>query len=583
MKRTFKLVVLLCFAAVLILTMTSCELLNSLLGKGEPKETEQVTQTTPEETTPEETTPPPHVHNEETVEGYPATCTEDGLSDGVRCADCEEILVAQEIIPAVGHIETIQQGREATCTEDGLTDGLYCWECWEVFEEQEVIPASGHTEVIDEAVAPTCTEKGLSEGKHCSKCNEVLVEQTELPANGHNYTSVVTAPTATENGLTEYTCSVCGDSYTEEIVPIDFMLTQYNRSVVGYNGEATFVIPAVFEDTGKWYRVVALHEYALYQCSSLSSVSIPSTVTKIPHLNLYGSRYLSVITVDAENPVYYSEGNCVIERATKTLIRGCKGSVIPEGITAIGYMAFSSTPITTITIPNGVERIDAGAFSQCASLYSVSIPNSVIVIGEKAFTGCEKLRTIVIPNSVTSILKEAFRGCTNLKSVTIGSSVGSIGGLAFEGTALEDLTIPASVTSIAMDAFAYCSSSLQSITVDADNPNYYSEGNCLIELASKTLIVGCVNSEIPQDIKVIANSAFHNCTGITGIEIPKSIQQIGWGAFRYCSDLVRIVYRGTVEQWNAIQKDSKWDERKGTYTVYCTNGEIAKDGTVTYY
>ena len=587
MKKTIRIAILLCLLTVFVLSMASCELLNSLLGKDEPAQTtsEETTleETTPEETTPEVTTPESHVHAEEPIYGYNATCTEDGLSDGVRCADCEEILVAQEVIPAVGHIETIQQGREATCTEDGLTDGLYCWECWEVFEEQEVIPASGHTEVIDEAVAPTCTEKGLSEGKHCSKCNEVLVEQTELPANGHNYTSVVTAPTATENGLTEYTCSVCGDSYTEEIVPIDFMLTQYNRSVVGYNGEATFVIPAVFEDTGKWYRVVALHEYALYQCSSLSSVSIPSTVTKIPHLNLYGSRNLSVITVDAENPVYYSEGNCVIERATKTLIQGCRGSVIPEGITAIGYMAFASTPITTITIPNGVERIDAGAFSQCTSLYSVSIPNSVIVIGEKAFYECEKLRTIVIPNSVTSILKETFRGCTNLKSVTIGSSVGSIGGLAFERTALENLTIPASVTSIAMDAFAYCSSSLQSITVDADNPNYYSEGNCLIELASKTLIVGCVNSEIPKDIKVIADSAFYNCTGITGIEIPKSIQQIGWGAFRYCSDLVRIVYRGTVEQWNAIQKDSKWDERTGTYTIYCTNGEIAKDGTVTYY
>ncbi len=575
MKKTIKIVVLLCLLPVVVLSMASCELLNGLLGKDEPAETTPEV-TTPEETTPEVTTPEPHVHAEEPIYGYAATCTEDGLSDGVRCADCEEILVAQAVIPAVGHIETVQQGREPTCTQDGLTDGLYCWECLETFVEQDVIPATGHTEVIDAAVEPTCTETGLTEGKHCSECGEILIAQTELSENGHSYTSVVTAPTATKNGLTEYTCSGCGDSYTEEIVPVDFTLFQGDKSMLGYNGEAAFIIPAVFENKGKWYRVVALDEYALYQCSSLSSVSIPSTVTKIPHLNLYGCKYLSEITIDEENPVYYSEGNCIIERATKTLIQGCQGSVIPEGITAIGYKAFSSTQISTVTIPNGVERIDAGAFSQCASLHSVSIPNSVIVIGESAFYGCQELKNIVIPNSVTSILKEAFRGCTNLKSVTIGSSVGSIGGLAFEGTALENLTIPASVTSIAADAFAYCSSSLQSITVDADNPNYYSDGNCLIELVSQTLIVGCVNSQIPQDIRIIADSAFYNCTGMTGIEIPNSVQEFGWGAFRNCKGLVRIVYRGTMAQWEAISKGKNWDQGTGDYTVYCYDGEIAK-------
>ena len=575
MKKTIKIVVLFCLLTIVVLSMASCELLNKLLGKDEPAETTPEV-TTPEETTPEVTTPEPHVHTEEPIDGYAATCTEDGLSDGVRCADCEEILVAQAVIPAVGHIETIREGRAPTCTEDGLTDGLYCWECWETFVEQDVIPATGHTEVIDAAVEPTCTEKGLTEGKHCSECGEILIAQTELSENGHSYTSVVTAPTATENGLTEYTCSGCGDSYTEEIVPVDFTLFQGNKSMLGYNGEAAFVIPAVFENKGKWYRVVALDEYALYQCSSLSSVSIPSTVTKIPHLNLYGSRYLSEITIDEENPVYYSEGNCIIERATKTLIQGCKGSVIPEGITAIGYMAFASTQISTVTIPNGVERIDAGAFSQCASLYSVSIPNSVIVIGESAFYGCEKLRNIVIPNSVTSILKEAFQNCATLKSVTIGSSVGSIGDRAFEGTALEDLAIPASVTSIGTDAFNCCSASLQSITVEANNPNYYSEGNCLIELVSRTLMLGCVNSEIPQNIETIAGMAFYKCSTLKGIVIPNSVKSIERWAFRDCKALINIVFRGSVDQWNAIVKESDWDTGTGDYTIYCNNGNITK-------
>ena len=62
-----------------------------------------------------------------------------------------------------------------------------------------------HHEVIDEAIAPTCTETGLTEGKHCFVCDAVIVEQTVVDALEHNY--------ETEDGI-EYTCTLCGDTYT---------------------------------------------------------------------------------------------------------------------------------------------------------------------------------------------------------------------------------------------------------------------------------------------------------------------------------------------------------------------------------
>ena len=110
-------------------------------------------------------------------------------------------------------------------------------------------------------------------------------------------------------------------------------------------------------------------------------------------------------------------------------------------------------------------------------------------------------------------------------------------------------------------------------------------GNCLIETANKTLVLGCKNSVIPTDGSVtsISRSAFYGCTGLTSITIPNSITSIGSHAFYKCTNLTSITFDGTVEQWNAISKDSDWDSYTGNYIIYCTDGEIAKDGTITCY
>ena len=85
------------------------------------------------------------VHTEETVPGYAATCTEPGLTDGVKCSVCGETLVAQEEIPALGHTEEVVSGYAASCTEPGLTDGSKCSVCGEIITAQEEIPANGHS------------------------------------------------------------------------------------------------------------------------------------------------------------------------------------------------------------------------------------------------------------------------------------------------------------------------------------------------------------------------------------------------------------------------------------------------------
>ena len=109
----------------------------------------------------------------------------------------------------------------ATCKEAGSYESVInCSVCGaNISRTNETIAKLPHTEVVDAAVAPDCENTGLTEGKHCSVCGEVLVAQTEVAALGHSYDAVVTDPTFDADGYTTYTCSVCGDSYVDNIVP----------------------------------------------------------------------------------------------------------------------------------------------------------------------------------------------------------------------------------------------------------------------------------------------------------------------------------------------------------------------------
>ncbi|MGX8712329.1 MAG: leucine-rich repeat domain-containing protein [bacterium] len=68
---------------------------------------------------------------------------------------------------------------------------------------------------------------------------------------------------------------------------------------------------------------------------------------------------------------------------------------IPNTVTSIGYSAFKKcSNLTSVTIPNSVTRIDNYTFSYCSSLTSITIPSSVTSIGYAAFAECTGLTEI---------------------------------------------------------------------------------------------------------------------------------------------------------------------------------------------
>ena len=149
--------------------------------------------------------------NQTTIKGAPASCVEDGVTDGKVCNDCEQVIQKQQKISAKGHSEVVDKAVAPTCSKTGLTDGKHCSVCNYVIVAQKVVGLSNHTAVTEKAIAPTCTQSGLTEGKRCSVCNYVITAQKEVAAKGH--TEVIdqaVLPTCTQTGLTEGKhCSVC--------------------------------------------------------------------------------------------------------------------------------------------------------------------------------------------------------------------------------------------------------------------------------------------------------------------------------------------------------------------------------------
>ena len=256
------------------------------------------------------------------------------------------------------------------------------------------------------------------------------------------------------------------------------------------------------------------------ECSGLTSIKIPSSVTRIGKKAFYGCSGLSTINIPKNVTSIGSEAfseckdqTAIIEEGETdiTLQSGCFASVkklianrnISIQEDAVPHWYPFGKNLKTAEIEDKVTNICDDLFIYCSSLTSINIPESVTRIGSNAFCHCSSLTSINIPESVTCIGGGAFCDCSSLTSINIPESVTSIGWSTFAlCSSLTSIKIPKSVTGIGTEAFEGCSS-LTSIN-------------------------------IPQSVTSIGDNAFNGCSSLTSINIPESVTDIGNSAFWRC-------------------------------------------------
>ena len=174
---------------------------------------------------------------------------------------------------------------------------------------------------------------------------------------------------------------------------------------------------------------------AFKNCSSLTSVIIPSSVTRIGEYAFWGCSSLASVNIPSSVTEigWFAFKNC----SSLTSV------IIPSSVTEIGGYAFSDcSSLASVNIPSSVTEIGGYAFSGCSSLTSVNISSGVTVIGESVFQGCSSLTSVNIPSSVKSIEKRAFYDCSGLRSIYVyAETVPNTVAGAFEGCDSKNCTL----------------------------------------------------------------------------------------------------------------------------------------------
>jgi len=400
------------------------------------------------------------------------------------------------------------------------------------------------------------------------------------------------------------TSGECGDNltwnYADSVLTISGTgaMWDYNSTTDQENFAPWRYLPvkSVMIEEGVTY----IGAYAFYQCSLLTTVELPSTLSTIGFCAFYACNALTTIHAHGARPasIEWSSFYNINTYSVSVYIPFGSGSaysnssywndfniIEPESgsgqcgenlfftytdsvltITGTGDMwdysdysyygydraPWTNHPVISVTMEEGATSIGNYAFYY-TNIPSFDIPSSVTRIGRHAFSGCSGLTSVVVPDEVTSIGYAAFAWCTNLTRLYIPATVEEIDSYVLEGDInLTYLNAPASTLR------GYTENRIDTLIVNSGELETYSFGS--ITNSSRTLrhmdLSATENTELrdeafahfynmrsivlPQGLEKINYMAIANCKSLESITIPASVTEIGMSAFEDCRSLLSV-------------------------------------------
>lgn len=290
--------------------------------------------------------------------------------------------------------------------------------------------------------------------------------------------------------------------------------------------------------------VTELEYSAFMDCTSLTAVTIPSGLTKAGSLGSGAFSGCSALTT-----VQFGSGLTSIPEALFEST-GLKTVTLPESVTSIGMWAFADcAKLEQVSFPASLTSIDGCAFENCTALTAVTLPKRLTELGNDVFENCSALKSVWIPKSLTNINgfgDGCFAGCTALTDITFETGITKIADHQFDGSPIKSITIPGTVTTIGSSAFSGCANltaiDLPTSVTQIDAYAFSSTG-----LTAVTL---------PKHLRKLGLSAFSGCTALKSVFIPLSLQNTS-NPFRNCKALTDVTFEdGRTELPDTLLEDS---------------------------